>query len=201
MNTKVSVPPLAKVQVDSEPAQIQYELGDVMVDLETLGRRAGCIVLSIGAVGFSERGLSSEFYTVVSMKDQVQLGLHQDPQTRTWWDSQSEEARAVLYEAEVSRITLKRALMMFNRYLTPFTFSRVCLWGNGADFDLAILINLYAHVGLEPPWKFWNHRCFRTLKNLHPHVKMARRTGTYHNALDDAKTQALHAIQILRHAP
>jgi len=36
------------------------------------------------------------------------------------------------------------------------------------------------------------------LKGFVPQLK-AVRTGTYHNALDDAKTQAVHACQLLKH--
>ena len=34
----------------------------VMCDLETLGRRPGCKLLSIGAVVFGPKGLGAEFY-------------------------------------------------------------------------------------------------------------------------------------------
>ena len=39
-----------------------------MVDLETLGKRAGCPILSIGAVFFDpvEKQLGEEFYVVVN---------------------------------------------------------------------------------------------------------------------------------------
>ena len=70
--------------------------------------------------------------------------------------------------------------------------------GNGADFDLPILAAAYAAVGLSVPWKPYNGRCYRTLKNLAPVVKLAR-PGTHHNALDDARTQAVHAIKLMRH--
>lgn len=173
-------------------------ISDVMVDLETLGRRAGCVVLSIGAVGFGPSGLGGEYYAVLSIRDQKDHGLDEDPETLAWWAKQSPEARRVLTQASDSKILLRDALLQFNAYLNQYTFSQVKLWGNGSDFDLAILINLYAVAGLEAPWKFWNHRCFRTLKNLYPSVKGEARTGTYHNALDDAKTQALHAIELVK---
>lgn len=53
-------------------------------------------------------------------------------------------------------------------------------------------------LGRRAGWEFWNNRCFRTLKGMAPHIKTERQ-GTYHNALDDAKTQALHAIKVLQH--
>lgn len=174
-------------------------MGDVMVDLETLGRRPGCSILSIGAVAFcKERGLGRELYVVVNRPSQRELGLHEDPSTLKWWASQSEAARQVLDDAEKdTSVTLDKALTQFTNFLSDFGLKRVRLWGNGADFDNAILINLYAALKLDPPWDFWNNRCYRTLKNLVKSDKIVR-AGTYHNALDDAKTQAAHAVQLMR---
>lgn len=172
----------------------------VMVDLETLGRRAGCSVLSIGAVAFdAETGLGEEFYTVVSMKSCEKAGLHTDPDTLNWWEKQSEQAREVLKLAKgKDGKGLAIALGDFNDFLRQFSGVRV--WGNGSDFDNAILVNCYAAVGMSQGWEFWNSRCFRTLKALGKEKKVTevKRHGVYHNALDDAKTQALHAVEIMR---
>jgi hypothetical protein len=173
---------------------------DVMIDLETLGRRPGCAILSIGAVEFSSAGLGRELYVVVSRKDQAlfDLTLHEDPDTLKWWASQTEAARQVLTDAEKdTAVSLSKALLQLNTFLSPIGYKRVKVWGNGADFDNAILSCLYGAVGAIPPWDFWNNRCYRTLKNLVPGPKL-RREGTYHNALDDAKSQALHAIELMR---
>ena len=77
----------------------------------------------------------------------------------------------------------------------PFP-QKVKLWGNGSDFDNVLMITACEAAGVKPAWKFYNHRCHRTLKNLCRSVTMPERVGTYHNALDDAKTQALHAIAL-----
>lgn len=175
---------------------------DVMVDLETLGRRAGCSILSIGAVAFdAESGkLGPEFYTVVKMASCEEYGLRTDPDTVAWWAKQNLEAQKVLKQARAARgnKTLDKALTEFNCYLAQFGPKAVRVWGNGSDFDNAILINCYAATELTAGWEFWNNRCFRTLKGMAPSIKVDR-TGTYHNALDDAKTQALHAIKVLQH--
>lgn len=175
---------------------------DVMVDLETLGRRAGCSILSIGAVAFdAETGeLGPELYTVVKVASCEAVGLHSDPDTVAWWEKQSPEAQKVLKQARSTRgnKTLDKALTNFNEYLAQFDPKVVRVWGNGSDFDNAILINCYAAANLTAGWEFWNNRCFRTLKGLAPSVKLYR-TGTHHNALDDAKTQALHAVKVLQH--
>lgn len=175
---------------------------DVMVDLETVGRRAGCGILSIGAVAFDPTTgeLGPEHYTVVKLASCEKFALHSDPDTLAWWEKQSPEAQKVLKQARAARgnKTLDKALMEFNKYLAQFGPKAVRVWGNGSDFDNAILINCYAATELTAGWDFWNNRCFRTLKNLAPSVKVER-AGVYHNALDDAKTQALHALKIFKH--
>lgn len=174
----------------------------VMVDLETLGRRAGCAVLSIGAVAFdAETGkLGPEFYQVVKLTSCEEAGLHVDPETVAWWEKQNPEAQKVLKQARAVRGNkpLAKSLELFNEYLYQFGSRSVHVWGNGSDFDNAILINCYAAASVKNGWEFWNNRCFRTLKGFAPHIK-TERTGTYHNALDDAKTQALHAIKVFQH--
>ncbi len=68
------------------------------------------------------------------------------------------------------------------------------MWGNGADFDNAILAHCYSRLGRPAPWKFWNSRCYRTLKSFSP--VRGKRIGVHHHALDDAKTQAADAMAI-----
>lgn len=172
---------------------------DVMADLETLGFTPGSAILSIGAVGFDpETGLIDDpgFYTVINVHSCVVAGLTFDQSTLDWWAKQSPEARKVIAEAwNPAAPKLADALRAFNAYLARFPDVRV--WGNGADFDNPILAAAYRATGVEPGWKPWNGRCFRTLKNQ-PYAKgvSVQRIGTYHNALNDAQTQALHAMKI-----
>lgn len=167
---------------------------NTMVDLETLGRRAGCSILSIGAVHFDDYGVEDELYIVVNKASCTEAGLHVDPDTLAWWEKQSPEARQVLADAEAG-MPLTVALDAFGAFAKGTN-----VWGNGADFDNAILYACYAAVGKDVPWPFWNSRCYRTLKNLRKDIKLDRK-GTYHNALDDARTQAEHAAMILSAMP
>jgi len=97
---------------------------DVMVDLETLGRRAGCSILSIGAVAFdAETGnMGPEFYMVIKMASCEKHGLHTDQDTVAWWEKQSPEAQKVLKQARAARGNkdLGKALAQFNTYLAQF---------------------------------------------------------------------------------
>ena len=180
---------------------------NVMLDLETLGTVPGSVILSVGAVVFSAEKLGAEFYTAVNFVSCVYAGLTITEATQTWWSQQSEEARKVLTVAETPTTpTLQNALAGFSGWLEKLTDAasalgldaQVAMWGNGADFDNALVAVACAKVGLELPWKFYNSRCYRTLKSFAPEVKLER-TGTYHNALDDAKSQALHAIALAKH--
>lgn len=181
-------------------------ISDVMVDLETLGTRAGCQILSIGAVAFTGtqvRDTDCTFYTVINAPTRLQrLGLwlrgklpFTDPETLQWWRDKTPEARMVL-EQHYGRMghDLPEALRLFNAWLAQFPGVRV--WGNGADFDNPILISAYHSAGVPQGWGNWSGRCYRTLKSLVKGPKLVRR-GVHHNALDDAISQAYHAVALL----
>ena len=178
--------------------EVVTESKDVMIDLETLGTAPGSVVLSIGAVEFDpELGtLGREFYTTINQGSSLGAGLKIDSSTVAWWKTQSIEAQKVLYATcEENGPQIMPALMDFGLFLSGCG-PNVRVWGNGSDFDQPILTAAYRAVGLEAPWKFWNNRCYRTLKSLFPETPMLR-TGTHHNALDDAKSQATHALILL----
>jgi hypothetical protein len=171
---------------------------NVMVDLETLGTVPGSSILSIGAVAFDSNGLGAEFYIVINSQSCLDYGLRVSPETLAWWGNQSTRAKEVLIKASTSDIPLPIALNRFTNYLAQYGLKKVRVWGCGSDFDNALLASSYEAIGSKPPWPYYNNRCYRTLKNLNRAIK-AKPSGTYHNALDDAKRQALHAIELLNH--
>ena len=89
------------------------------------------------------------------------------------------------------------ALSRFSLFVAANGDRDVELWGNGADFDNTILGSLYDAFGLRKPWSYSRNRCYRTMKNIGigPRRPQARE-GIYHNALDDAITQAIHLQDI-----
>lgn len=181
----------------------------VMVDLETLGTVPGCAILSIGAVEFDPAAgtLGKEFYIVVNRASCEAALLTTSASTLEWWTRQNEEARKVLEHASNKKLSvpIKLALEKFNDWLRSVgMISKTAVYGNGADFDNAILSVAYDCVGVKSGIGSYQGRCYRTLKNLdelfgatHAAHK-ATRGGTYHNALDDAKTQATHLIEVIQ---
>lgn len=169
----------------------------IMLDLETLGTAPGCKVLSIGAVVFGPAGLGAEFYIEIARAGQRRL--KEDPDTLAWWLKQDAVVRDRLLGSQRGKPALPASLNGFSGWVETACCggSVPVVWGNGAGFDQPILAAAYVAVKRPPPWKFFDERCYRTLKNLKPSVKLVR-SGNLHNALDDAKSQAEHAVRIFR---
>lgn len=172
---------------------------NLMVDIETLSTKPNALILSIGAVFFcTETGeLGPEFYTKIDPESAQAYGGVIDASTVIWWLSKSENARKEITDKTSTKFSLPEALWLFNDYISTNSISsELQVWGNGSDFDNVILASAYSSIEQTTPWEFYNNRCYRTLKNLYPSIKMDR-SGTHHNALDDAISQAQHALRIL----
>lgn len=173
-------------------------MNDVMIDLETMGNGPDAAIIAIGAVVFDidAQTIGDRFHVIVDRQSSVNAGGVIDPSTIIWWMQQSDQARRVFNGSENFHIA--EALQLFNRFINSKTSGKKYLrvWGCGSDFDNVILSSAYRRLYLEIPWLFWNNRCYRTVKTLHPDIKMER-TGTHHNTVDDAESQARHLIQIL----
>lgn len=169
---------------------MKIENANVMLDIETLGTNLDAVIVSIGAVRFG-CGEEREFYRRIDLPSCEKLGRKVDVDTVLWWMRRDAVARAEL-TGDNERMPLEMAL----RELAAFMKPDDVVWGNAPSFDCVILRSAFRACGLECPWKFWNERCYRTMVNMFPDVKMER-VGTYHNALDDARSQVSHLRRIL----
>ena len=170
---------------------------EVMLDLETMSTSSTAAIISIGAVKFDPRGVIGTlgdqsdaeykpFYCTVELSTCIDAGLHVSGSTIEWWLQQENEARAMLKGDP--RYSVEKALGEFWIWYGP---NSVPTWGNGADFDCVILHNAYEKLHGVAPFKFWHHRCFRTMKSLFPDVPYVKPTLAHH-ALSDAEAQAIH---------
>lgn len=161
----------------------------VMIDIETMGTSQSAVITSIGAAKFCFRRqeILGEFYERVEWMN-GQEGRTLDPGTVHWWMSQSEEALA---EMRKNGKPLRKVL----EQLKDFIPSGAGIWGNGPCFDMSILENAYLQEELGVPWKFWDVRCYRTIRMLVTGLaEELPREGTHHNALDDSIHQAKNAM-------
>lgn len=167
----------------------------VMLDLETLGKRHNAALLSIGATKFDPftGEIIDTFYVAVDPESCQALGLTVDASTVMWWmDPERNAAREAMMREE--RLDLPSALYGF----VDWFGGDKPVWGNGSTFDNVIMQSAFAACLIETPWKFWNDKCYRTLKGQAKHIKL-QRVGTYHNALDDAISQTKHMCEIVSH--
>jgi len=176
---------------------------DFMIDLETWSTRPNAAIASIGVTsvrvpGEDDWGSRLNYYQNVTRESCLELGMHVDSTTEAWWDQQPNRA-----ELEKNKWPLRDALVDLSAWLEAYEpnlkYRRV--WSNGAGFDIPILENAYALMGITCPWNFWNARCYRTMKSLHRDVP-CRAGVVAHNALADAQAQASHLQRILiKHYP
>ena len=171
-----------------------------MVDLETLDTSANTVVTSIGIVEFDKNEVRQAFEVHIDIQNQLEFfDRTVSASTMLWWLEQSGTARGALIKGQANAVPLGEALNQVSKFIQHTKENQAILWGNGAAFDNAKLEELYIANKSDAPWKFWNDRCYRTLKATYPNIK-ADRAGTHHKAVDDAYTQAMHLIEINKQA-
>lgn len=171
----------------------------IMLDLETMGTGPNAAIIAIGAVFFAPetQELGAEFYRVVDLESSMQCGGVCDASTILWWMQQDDAARSAFARKGNS---LPFVLGEFAHWVSRGLDARNTeVWGNGATFDNVILSQAYKNCELPRPWTYKGDRCYRTMREVFPHIEH-KPYGTYHNALDDAKGQAIHLMEIFREA-
>ena len=164
----------------------------VMVDLETMSTDSNAAICSIGAVKFSiQEGVLDTFYCTVDAADCKANGLHISADTVRWW---SKQPREVLEMLRKDNLPLREALTKFSHW---YGTKPLPTWGCGAGFDNVIMDNAYKACGMNRPWTPWMDRCYRTMKEI-IQMPFDERSGSYHNALDDAMYQTQHLLKILK---
>lgn len=170
-----------------------------MLDLETWGLAPGSHLRSIGAVEFDpvSKHLGRTFY--VNIAAFPTHGLTSDPDTVYWWAQQTLEAQSVFHQNPKA---LPVAIARFNRWfksLAPDPHD-IRLWAHGPTFDPILLAEAIVAVEFRIPWHYRAPRDTRTIleaAGMNPSTDMPV-VGTYHHALDDARSQALAVIEAYR---
>lgn len=173
------------------------EFEDVMVDLETLGKAPGCAILSVGAVGFDPFNPDRQgpaFYMNIELTSCLLQGLEFDQSTLEWWQQQSSDA---IQQMGADAFKIEDVCFDFVDWFNQNKFKN--FWCQGATFDAPILEFILRKLDIQVPWKFHAVRDTRTVYDIcgyNPYT--AKRSGTYHNALDDAHHQVMCVQNALR---
>lgn len=164
----------------------------LMCDLETMAVTPRAVVLTLGAVKFDPftDTIYDELYLKFDIDDQDKLGRDIDPNTLDWWAKQDAKIMEEAFTPD-GRIGVEDAITTFHK------FARGCdkFWSHGSVFDIMILEDLFRQLKKPLPWNFWQIRDTRTLFDLgNPNMPK----DGLHNALEDAKRQALGVQNIYR---
>lgn len=166
-----------------------------MLDIETLGRRAGCPVLQISACTFPG---CSEIQTVEADTN-FNFYIRQNniilasKSTLLWWVGQPGFAELLQRTEEQGR-NLGPVLDCFGYWLRNNNIQY--LWSHGATFDIPILLNAWdVKMNIKFPIPYHNFRDTRTLMDICGRMKLAEILPSPdnhqpHNALHDAVYQA-----------
>jgi exodeoxyribonuclease VIII len=178
-----------------------------MIDLETLSTRPHAAVLTIGAIKFSLNGSIpryfeekklNTFYRRINIESCKKINLHIDQATQRWWARQGRKAREEALD-NPDRVDLQDALKDFAIWLNSDSDTRV--WGNGSDFDITILGEMYKRCGMEIPWRFWQSRDVRTVMELSKKISgndINISQSNKHHALYDCHRQIFGLQKALR---
>lgn len=176
----------------------------LMLDLETMGKKPGAPVVSMGAVFFDpatgETG--KDFYQVISLESSMSFGANPDAGTILWWLKQSSETRSAILIEEA--LGLVEALEKFTAFIDESAANgpeNVQLWGKGSSFDCSIIEAAFELADTPFPIPFWNHRDVRTVVELGKAVGINSRyeipfEGDQHTALADAHHQVKYVSAI-----
>lgn len=166
----------------------------VSIDLETLGKGHDAAITQLGWCPFDPT--TGVIGTGNAINVSPTCGVI-DPSTVVWWLQQGEDARMGMVTAIDTGVTLAQGLRDFGEclYEPEHAMEGVCVWGNGATFDITILESAYSRCGLVVPWMFYNVRDMRTIVHLAQDLRgfnraSVVRAGVHHDAAADAAHQA-----------
>lgn len=170
----------------------------MMLDLETLSLGHRAVVTAIGAVVFDDKVLYDGALILPRVQPQINMGRTVRWDTVVWWLEQEEAARQEVAVLDINRAPLVDALDMLGDFYRKHEAQEV--WGNGSNFDVAIMDTLYEEVGGPPPWGYKQVRDLRTLKSLVTAADslLPEKDDTVkHSAIGDAQRQAIWAQRLL----
>lgn len=179
----------------------------VVLDLETMGLKQDAAIIEIGMVIFNHTGLDGtvnllhQYSQAISLENSMYHGGTITADTLLWWmHSDRTEVRDNWLVAPKAPLTTTlntvACIILDHSKINP----KPLIWGNGVNFDNAILKSAYERLEVAVPWGYRQDADFRTLKLLYKDaVPEPAFVGTPHIALDDARHEAVWLSNILQY--
>lgn len=171
---------------------------DIVIDIETVGKKHNAVIASIGAVIFNRMDKPGTIKDSFEVKIDIcnQPGRVIEGDTVLWWMKENmTEARVKTFFSKDPKIRLGLGLKQLDDFVAKHRIGKC--WGCGPDFDMVILQDAYHQHRQEFPVPFWDWACIRTIEGFF-YGKNTRKeggenflNGTAHDALDDCKMEAM----------
>lgn len=174
----------------------------IMIDLETFSTANDAAIVQIGAQVFDPTAEDDAGVLIgkgiclnVDPQAAIDAGARLDWSTLYWWMS-NPKAFATL-AAPGTGLKLSEALSKLSDYVNAYNSRWAKVWANGASFDPPVLETSFRRCRITVPWAYNNVLDVRTMKWLAPGVSKVE-PEVAHNALSDAKAQALYVARCYR---
>lgn len=183
----------------------------ITVDIETTDTEVTSKVAAIGAVAGNvlTGEVVDSFYCAIEFQ-----GIHQPNRTSSqstldFWEKQktlSPEAYKEMFDPDVKRLSLDEALKSLNGFYTLINTKAgkydVGMFGNGPEFDNAILAHAMGELNITPAWRHGANQSVRTAVYLQRLLmgedsKRSGRAKIPHHALSDAEHEFEYMHEII----
>lgn len=170
---------------------------EIMIDLETVSKKANAGWLEVAAVPFRLGGTSLQgdeaqfapYTAIIDLTSCYMSGMDMNG-CQDWWMHQ--DAKAVVRLINGAKKSISVAVNELYNYLAAYQeVYEVEVWAQGTDFECPKLEYCFDRfVGKEPPYHYWNKSDARTFCN-----KMGIKKedfefeGVKHSSIDDCRNQ------------
>lgn len=158
-----------------------------MIDFETYSLESNAALISCGIVLFDSTGIKDTFYcNIIPHPEQ-----HVSESTLAWWETQNAKAKESLL---TNRLPFEQAISQILKFLEPAK----ALWAKGSLNDIVWLESACSLAGKQLNMPYHKKYCMRTIEHLISEPENYVSPSIEHNALEDAKAQALTLINTLK---
>ena len=175
---------------------------DLMIDIETAGRRPGCAIIQIAAVPFNANTgdiSTNTFKMDINLDNQFKNKFGYCQNTLSWWRKTNKNLFEQLATSKNSYVTVGKEFQDYFNSLKDH--KKIRTWGNSARFDMGIIEGWYIRAigfNFNAFWNTWLERDVRTIGCLSPSIKLGTKfEGEKHNAIDDCKHQIKYCRKII----
>lgn len=158
----------------------------IVIDIETLGRRNNAAITQVGIV-LADENLDVLDQYLIQVAPDVWNTCNRTftGETLLWWMQQKNTpiSNTPTHSVCSYKDLVDKLYKIFRRYNTEETI----VWTKGS-MDLFCIKDICEYLNMETPWKFWQPRDIRTVKEIIKEWKTIKNENA-HNSLDDAITE------------